>query len=475
MTAESRPRSSESWYAARQPQPPARPRLQLDSDADVCVIGGGLAGLTAAREIAARGWSVIVLEAGRIGEGASGRNTGFVIPGFAADPLAIAARVGLEDARELWAMSERGLDDVRNTIRALRLRGADLTAGGWLHVSKRDDEARQAERVETLMRDFDAQVEHWPTARVRDVLRSPLYYGAIHHKRAFSIDPLAYLRGLAAAAEAAGAHIHEHTPATALDPDGVRKRISTPSARVRAAHVVIATNVPAGRLIPGLAETLLPVTPYVMVTAPLGARAADIIATKAAVSDTDLANNHYRLVGDRLMWSGRSTVWRGRPQRHRRALLTDLARAYPQLGPVEVEHLWSGTFGMTVHRMPQIGELRPGVWLLGGFGGHGLNTTAMGGGLIARAVVEGDRSWRLFLPFSLVFAGGATGRTVVQIGQWMHESRERLIGWRARRKRGDPQGIGTVALPTEAPQPAGAQPLRASGSPSERPPRRRRR
>jgi hypothetical protein len=144
------------------------------------------------------------------------------------------------------------------------------------------------------------------------------------------------------------------------------------------------------------------------------------VVYRGAVSDTDLADNHYRIVGgDRLMWSGRATVWPRNPRRYVHALTADIAKTYPQLGNVEVDYAWAGTLGNTVHRMPQIGELGPGVWLASGFGGHGLNTTAMAGNLIARAVVAGDQTWRNFTPFELVWAGGMFGRAVVQTRVWL--------------------------------------------------------
>ena len=129
------------------------------------------------------------------------------------------------------------------------------------------------------------------------------------------------------------------------------------------------------------------------------------------MSDNELADNHYRVVdGDRLMWSDRCTVWERDPRRYVRTLLADIRRTYPQLGKVKAEYAWTGTLGSTVHRMPQIGELSPGVWLLSGFGGQGINTTAMGGEIIARAIVDGGQTWRLFQPFDLVWAGGRLGR-----------------------------------------------------------------
>jgi hypothetical protein len=215
----------------------------------------------------------------------------------------------------------------------------------------------------------------------------------------------------------------------------VRKRIVTTGARVRAAHVVLAGNVHLNDLAPEVASTLSPVFTYIITTAPLGDRLAQAIRYPGAVSDTDLADNHYRIAdGDRLIWSGRSTVWRDRPKRYLDALVGDIARAYPQLGPVKVEYAWTGTIGNTVHRMPQIGELSPGLWLLSGFGGHGLNTSAMGGELIARAILDSDRTWRAFAPFEMVWAGGRFGRVAQQAYYWSFRMHEKLDGWLARQR-----------------------------------------
>src|SRR5439155_10835917 len=128
-------------------------------------------------------------------------------------------------------------------------------------------------------------------------------------------------------------------------------------------------------------------------------RLAEAINFPGAVSDTDLADNHYKIVGgDRLMWSGGMTTSERNPWRFARKLKADIESVYPQLGEVEIEHIWTGVLGNTLHRMPQIGELSPRVWLASGFGGHGLNTTAMAGEVLTRAIVDGDDTWRLFLP-----------------------------------------------------------------------------
>jgi len=153
-----------------------------------------------AREVVRRGHSVLVLEARRIAWNASGRNTGFVIPGYAADPQTIIDRVGLEQAKSLWALSETGFDYVRKTSRELP--GVEVNEGGWLNVSKSDDEAETSAFAALLAKEFKAAVEFWPTERVREQLKSPFYFGAVHFPKAFCIHTLNYALALAADAEA---------------------------------------------------------------------------------------------------------------------------------------------------------------------------------------------------------------------------------------------------------------------------------
>jgi gamma-glutamylputrescine oxidase len=421
-----------SWYTATAVPASERAPLAGDLDIDVCVVGAGLAGLTTAREIARAGWSVAVLEARRIAWNASGQNCGFVLPGFAAHIDRVVERVGLYRARELWALSQAGLEYVRATIQETRMPGVD-PIDGWINVSKRDDPERTLATLQLIGNDLAIEVEGWASERVREVLKSDRYFNAIHFPRAFHLHPLNYALGLAAAAEEAGAHIFEQTPAVAMDPAGVRKRIDTPRGRLRANHVVLAGNVHIGELMPRVASTLLPIWTYLATTAPIGPRLADAITYDGAVSDGEHADNHYRIVdGDRLMVSGRATLWETDPRRFADGLAGDLKKLYPQLGEIAIEHCWSGVLGRTVHGMPQIGELSPGVWLASGFGGHGLNTSAMAGNLIAHAIVENDDRWRLFLPFELIWAGGLAGRVAAQVAYWWRRRSDEMRAERAR-------------------------------------------
>jgi glycine/D-amino acid oxidase-like deaminating enzyme len=432
---------------------PERGALTSDIDVDVCVVGAGLAGLTTARELARRGWSVAVLEARRIAWNASGRNTGFVLPGFAESMDVVVRRVGLDHAKDLWALSESGLDYVRATIRETAMPGIDPMPG-WLKVSKTDDAEDDLALVKLIGQDLGGAIEGWPTERVREVLKSRQYFHAIYFPTAFHIHPLNYALGLAAAAEAAGARIYEGTPALSIDGEGVRKRVTTPSGHLRASHIVLAGNVHLGRVMPRVAGTLIPIWTYVATTAPLGPRLAEAIAFSGAVSDSDLADNHYRIVGgDRLMWSGGMSTWERNPRQFVAQLKSDIQRVFPQLGDIEIEHVWNGTLGNTLHRMPQIGELAPKVWLASGFGGHGLNTTAMAGNIIARAIAEGDDTWRLFLPFELVWAGGRIGRAVAQVHYWWFHHRELSKAREARKRE---EEFRRTSLPAEEAQPVEA-------------------
>jgi gamma-glutamylputrescine oxidase len=423
-----------TWYSGVTPLPAPRTPLNYDLDVDVCVVGGGLAGLTVAREVVRRGWSVAVVEARRIAWNASGRNSGFVMPGFSARIEKIVERIGLPATRALWELSEAGVRYVRDAIAEFGIVGIP-EGNGWLDVSKKPDADAVRARVSLLGREMGIAVEAWPIKRVRDVLKSRHYFHAIHFPDAFQINPLAYALRLADAAERGGAHIFENTPALVVDPAGVRKRIETPNGRVRAGHVVLAGNIHLGSVAQQLADTLIPITGFTGVTQPLGVRLAEAITFRGAVSDSRYANYHYRIVGgDRLLWTGGAAAGPHNLKWMRRRLERALRATYPQLGAVEFESFWPAEMGFAVHRMPQIGEVQPGVWLASAFGGQGLNTSAMAGDLIARALVEGDDTWRRFLPFELVWAGGRVGRTVVGATTWWWHQSEAVASLAARRR-----------------------------------------
>src|SRR5882762_5537380 len=397
---------------------PGRSRLSFDLDVDICVVGAGLAGLTMALEVARLGASVAVLEGRHVGWNASGHHLGTVMPGFGLPIGELIARIGFEDARELWSLSKEGAEYVRATASEELIPGIALSEGA-LEVSNVEAGEELISRLQMLSEDFETEVEGWQVDRVRDQLKTDRYFHGVYYPRAFQIDGRKYVHGLAALATRAGARIFEDTPVVSIDSSGIRKRIVTPSARLRASHIVLAGNIHLGEPLRRLSETLLPVWRYAAVTAPLGEQLADVVKFKGSVTDID-GVDHFRIVdGDRLMWASPETTWAARPERFGRAIARRIRTIFPQLGGVEIAEVWGGAVGQTVHGMPQIGQLRKGLWVASGFGRQGLNTTAMAGQLIARSILWGDERWRLFSPFELVWAGGPIGRVAgYAIGKW---------------------------------------------------------
>jgi glycine/D-amino acid oxidase-like deaminating enzyme len=400
-----------------------RARLSFDLDVDIAVVGAGLAGLTVALEAARLGASVAVLEGRHVGWNASGHQLGTVMPGYGLPIGDLIARVGFEDSRELWALSREGAEFVRATATEQLIPGIAPSEGA-LEVSNVDVGDQLISRLQMLGEDFETEVEGWQVDRVRAELKTDRYFHGVYYPKAFQIDGRKYVHGLAALARRAGARIFEDTPVVSIDPSGIRKRIVTPSARLRASHIVLAGNVHLGAALQRLSETLLPVWRYAAVTAPLGERLAETITFQGSVADSD-GVDHFRVVdGDRLMWASPETTWAARPQGFASAIQRRIRTIFPNLyssslGKIEIAEVWGGAIGQTVHGMPQIGQLRRGLWVASGFGRQGLNTSAMAGQLIARSILWGDERWRLFSPFELVWAGGTTGRIAGHaIGLW---------------------------------------------------------
>jgi glycine/D-amino acid oxidase-like deaminating enzyme len=395
-----------------------RTRLSFDLDVDICVVGAGLAGLTVALEAARLGASVAVLEGRNVGWNASGNQLGTVMPGYGLPISELIERIGFEDTRELWALSKEGAEFVRAIATEEQMPGIALSEGA-LDVSNVDVGDRLISQLQMLSEDFETEVEGWQVDRVRSELKTDRYFHGVYYPKAFQIDGRKYVHGLASLARRAGARIFEDTPVVSVDSSGIRKRIVTPSARLRASHIVLAGNVHLGAPLRRLSDTLLPVWRYAGVTEPLGEWLNEVIAFRGSVSDTD-GIDHFRIVdGDRLMWASPESTWGTRPRRFSGSIARRIRTIFPKLGRVAIAEVFGGATGQTVHGMPQIGQLRKGLWVASGFGRQGLNTSAMAGQLIARSILWGDERWRLFSPFELVWAGGPIGRVAGQIvGMW---------------------------------------------------------
>jgi glycine/D-amino acid oxidase-like deaminating enzyme len=414
---------ADTYYARTLAEAWQRPALGGRETADAVVVGGGLAGLTAALELVRAGRSVVVLEAERVGWGASGRNGGFVGPGYATGHGHITRMVGAENARTLHRLSIEGVRIVEDNIRSLALTDNKLVYGKVSVLRYHDPEglARQRDLME---KEFGYRLEVMSTDAVRAVLRSSKYYQALYDPACFHFHPLNYARSLARAIEALDGRIFEASRVIGCDLDGAEKIVRTAGGEVRARDVILAGGGYTDGLVPRLRRSILPISTYVLLTEPAPERIADAVRTPVAISDNRRAGDYYRLVDDgaRLLWGGRITTRTTEPRRLAAMMQKTMASTYPQLEGVRVETAWSGLMAYARHLMPLIGQLQPGVWYAFGFGGRGMNTTAIGGRVIAEGILGLSDRYRLFEPFGLAWNGGPFGVAAAQLTYWTYQA-----------------------------------------------------
>jgi gamma-glutamylputrescine oxidase len=413
-----------SWYAATRDSAPERPPLGSQVDADIAVVGGGFAGLHTARLLALQGKRVILLERHRIGWGASGRNGGFVGPGYALRTGALIEQLGIDHARRLYEQSKRGVAVVRDAIEALG-RPDILMGRRRLSMSRTDQGPDFADRTRRLAEQLGASFEPWTTEQVRALLDTRRYHQGIHDSQSFQIHPLNLSLALARDIEAHGGQIYEATEATGLARNGDTWQITGTGGGVRARHVVLAGNADLGRVHGRVAGAVLPVATYVAVTEKIGPALGKAVRWTGSISDTRRAGDYYRVVdGDRLLWGGRITTDTREPPRLREMMRGDILSVYPQLKDVRIAYAWPGIMGYALHKMPQVGEIEPGLWICSAFGGHGVAQTAAGADAVAAGIL-GDRSReQLFAPFGTSWAGGPVGRVATQLVYWNLQMRD---------------------------------------------------
>jgi gamma-glutamylputrescine oxidase len=413
--------AASTWYEETAARGPLRLSLAGRAEVDICVIGGGLAGLTAALDLARRGKRVRLLEAKRLAWGASGRNGGFVSNGFAEGLDEIAGRVGLEATRALFQLSRFGTEFVRREIAE-----GDPTikmGDGWLSLRRYDSGASLKAYRDRLERDYGEKRDYLETEETRSRLASQRYFQSLYDPSAFHMHPLRYALMLAAKAEAAGAVLHENSPARDQSYDGAAWRIRTEQGEIRAPNVVYCVSALDRKLHPATGRAVLPVATYVAVTEPLR---QDAIRTRSACADQRRANNYFRLVNDgRILWGGAITTRLSEPARLAAHMRDDMLATFPQLGSPAIASAWAGLMGYALHKMPLVGGDGQGQWWATAFGGHGMNTTAMAGLLIARAIAAGDDEYRRFAPFAPQWAGGPFGRFGVQASYWLMQAKDR--------------------------------------------------
>lgn len=419
----------ECYYAQTRTEHKTRPYLDGVASVETAIVGGGLAGLTIAFELAKRGRSVALLEGRRIAWGASGRNGGFCTPGYPTGLDDVAAKAGEATARELFVISREAVRYVADNLAAF---GMPVDPARMGHISARRVPARpELEQHRDKMAKLGVELHVLPAAETRALLKSEAYFDSIVEPLAFAMHPLNYALAMADAIEAKDGDIYENCPVLAIQPKGSAWRLITPRGKIDARHVVVCTGGYTTRLMPHLRRAMLPIATYAMATEPCAGLLDQAIATPMCISDDRRAGDYYRRLTDgRLLWGGRITARTRDPNDLAALLHRDMREVYPQLSNVKIESAWSGLMSYARHYMPQIGRTQEGLWHCTAFGGHGLNTTAVGGRLIAAAITEGDDRYRLFAPFGLDWNGGPFGPIAAQLVYWKMQAQD----WWAERK-----------------------------------------
>lgn len=386
-----------SYYEAGVRRPSPAPALEGRIDADVCVVGAGLTGLSAALELALRGYSVAVLEARRVGWGASGRNGGQVIVGFGeGGEDTIEAQFSAADARHAWDISMQGLALMQQRIARYAI-DCDYVPGYLnLAVSARKARALEA-RVEHMARVFGHRQQWIPRAEVGDWIASPRYHGAAFDPLSGHLHPLKYTLGLAAAARTAGVRLFEDTPVIGLD-RGASPTVRTARGEVKSKFVVLAANAYLGEydagIAPKLARRFLPVVTYTVATEPMAPERADaLIRHRAAAGDTNHVLDYFRVTADhRLLFGGGDSQSAAPPSEFVAPMRRRLLAVFPQLSDLAIPYAWGGFVDVSFNQAPDFGRLGSNVYYAQGFSGHGLALSGMAGKLIADTVAgEAER------------------------------------------------------------------------------------
>ncbi|QGX41360.1 NAD(P)/FAD-dependent oxidoreductase [Permianibacter aggregans] len=401
-----------SWYAASANSFPSLPSLDGDRNVDVCIIGAGMTGCAAALDLAERGYKVLVLEAERVGWGASGRSGGQFIHDYACGNQTLQRLVGKTQARQHWQLSIEALVLLRKRVADHGI-DCDLRDGFCAAAIKPRQQRALEQEQEFLQQTYDYPTELWTGERLREQVNSPRYIAGLFDARSGHLHPLNYTLGLASAARKAGADIVEQTRALSLQ-HGSKVQIRTDRGTVTADFVVLAANAYLGKLAPQLDRKIMPVGTYIMATEPLGPeRAESLIRNDICVCDTNFVLDYFRRSADhRLLFGGRVSYSKLEPRNLTERLCRHMLRVFPQLHDIQPAYTWGGYVDITMNRAPHFGRLQPNVFFAQGFSGHGVALTGMAGRLIADAISGQAERFDMFarIPHHN-FPGGTMFRT----------------------------------------------------------------
>lgn len=388
LTANDRPGEyPRSWYAETAIPPGPFAPAEGEIRCDVCVVGGGYTGLSAALHLAERGYDVALVEAQRVGFGASGRNGGQVGTGQRLEQDELERLVGLDHARKLWNIAQEAVALTRD-LAARHAPDAGF-APGIIHACHRARFVPHAHAyAEKMARDYGYdQIRPLSREELRHLVNSPAYHGGDIDMGGGHLHPLRYAFGLTRAARAAGARIMEMSRVTRIEP-GARVTLHTDRARISAEHVVLACNGYLGGLEPEVAKRVMPINNFIIATEPMDPAAQELILrNNHAVADTKFVINYFRFSHDHRLLFGGSESYGYRFPRDIAALVRrPMLEIFPQLRDVRITHAWGGTLGITMNRMPHFARIRGNILSASGYSGHGVAMATMGGRLLAEAI-----------------------------------------------------------------------------------------
>ncbi len=385
-----------SYYAATANDGPAFPALDGDLEADVCVVGAGFTGLSAALHLARRGYSVVVLEATRVGWGASGRNGGQLHSGQRRDQVWLEETVGHDDAKKLWALAEEAKTLVKSLIAEEDI--ACDYADGIIHgIHKRKYIAEEKDYIDVLRERYDYhELSYLSEEETAAALGTGVYHGGTLDRTAGHLHPLNFALGLAGAADRAGARILEGTRVTAVR-EGTPMRVETATGTVTAKAVLLAGNGYLCGLDRRTEARVMPINNFILATEPLGERAKTLIPGNEAAADTRFVVNYWRLSADgRMLFGGGENYSRDFPKDIGGFVRRHMLKIYPQLADARIDYAWGGTLAVTPKRMPYMRRHSPGLYVSAGYSGHGVGTSIMAGKIFAEAFAGDQERFDVF-------------------------------------------------------------------------------
>ena len=420
-----------SYYAATAPALPPFDPLRGECRADLCVIGGGYTGLSAALHAAQAGLSVVLLDAQRVGFGASGRNGGQLGSGQRQDQLSLERMVGQDDARIYWELGEEAKDLVKSLISDHEI-DAELTPGvAWTGTHKGDVYHLHDLAAHLQNRYGYEEVEVLDRAATQALCPSPLYNGGLLDMGAAHLHPLKLALGLAQAAQKAGAQIHEGAQVYHIRPGrkGAPHIVQTGAGHVITNHVVLACNGYHGGLNRKVAARVMPINNFIVATEPLGDRAAQVLTQNIAVADSNFVVNYFRLSSDgRLLFGGGESYGDRFPRDIAAKVRAPLARVFPHLADVRIDYAWGGTLAITMKRLPYFADLGDGILTASGYSGHGVGTAVHAGKMLALAAQGQAEGFDLMakLPVPPFPGGSMARRPILSLAMTWFAMRDRL-------------------------------------------------